>query len=509
MQHPKTFHLLTALISSTFLCSSSLGDPSPSAQMGQQPLMSREAQMTQESQWIQAGEEPVSVQETFERTYMQNTDLDANRAGLRATDEQVPQAVGGWRPSVFVDGRQTQTQTYGIGRSSRNRADAHNSVTAYTATIEQNIYNGGGTEAAIGQAESNVLAGRAGLFVQEQTSLFQGLQAHTSILATEAIVEYNKQNRDFYLKLLERAQAFFDVGQGGRVEIEAARGKYEGGIADVATSIRDYENAKAGYMKIVGSPPGKLAPANVIVQLPKTYEEALEIAKTHNPNITQARYQLEAAEYNVYVQTAPLLPTVDINGTAGNDRQQGTGFTSGTGAPGALKRTNLGFGATVRVPIYSQGIPNARIRAAYQQVAQQKVLLVGAQRQTVEAVRTAWDNLIAARESVKGFLAQVKATELAVEGAFEEVNVGQKTVIEVIVVQQDLITAQINLATAQKNLVDAGYQLLQAMGRLTARDLKLNVRYYDPDTYYNEYKNAWIQFWQGRDWRYVKDGDQR
>ncbi len=86
-------------------------------------------------------------------------------------------------------------------------------------------------------------------------------------------------------------------------------------------------------------------------------------------------------------------------------------------------------------------------------------------------------------------------------------NVGTKTVIDVLELEQDLINAQINLADSQQRLIVAGYQVLQAMGRLTAREMKLNVKYYDPDAYYNEYKNAWIQFWQGKDLRYVKDGE--
>jgi len=129
------------------------------------------------------------------------------------------------------------------------------------------------------------------------------------------------------------------------------------------------------------------------------------------------------------------------------------------------------------------------------------------EKEVVEAARIAWANLIAARESLKGFLASVKAQEVAVEGAYEEVNVGTKTIIDVLQIEQRLINVQIDLSNAQQNLIIAGYQVLQAMGRLTARDLHLNVTYYDPDAYYNEYKEAWIQFWQGKDYRYVKDGN--
>jgi outer membrane protein len=102
-------------------------------------------------------------------------------------------------------------------------------------------------------------------------------------------------------------------------------------------------------------------------------------------------------------------------------------------------------------------------------------------------------------------MAAVKAGELAVEGGSAEADVGVTSIVDVLVLQKDLIQAQIQLVTAQEALITTTYGVLQAMGSLMACTLKLNVRYYDPDCYYNEYKDAWIQFWQGEDWRYVRD----
>lgn len=453
----------------------------------------------QEVQQLQEKAGNVTLQETLERIYMQNTELDAARAGLRAEDENVSQANADWRPSLSVEGTQRQTLRYPIGSSRISGPRTRGSDTSYTAFITQNIYKGGATVATIGRAESNVLSGRANLFVTEQDTLLRGVQSHTSILANEAIVNYRKRSVEFYKKNLERSQARYEVGEGSRTDVEASRGNYEGEKAKLSEAIGDLESDKARYLRQVGSPPGRLAPANLMVELPNVYEEALEVAKVQNPAIIAARYALEAAEYSVNVEIAGLLPTVDVEGNVGNDRQGTDGVHR--------KHTNLAALATVSIPIYRQGIPSSRIRQAYQLVARSKVDLVGAQREVVQNVKIAWDDLIAARDAVKGFMAQVKAQELAVEGAYEEVNVGTKTVIDVLQLEETLIEAQINLATAQKELVDVGYRVLQAMGRLTARDMKLKVKYYDPDAYYNEYKNAWIQFWQGEDLRYVKDGD--
>ncbi len=524
MQHKKFLKLLLVLTTNTFLCVPCYGNPADPVNLlnnggtnkakEESPERSEALQGSSFEAYLRAFEREqseenlqpkVTLQETLERAYMQNTDLDATRAQLRATDEEVSQAIGQWRPSLSVQGVQRQQQQYPIGRGTT----AHNSLTEYTATITQNIYNGGGTIAAIGQAESNVLAGKASLFTQEQKTLFTAIGAHTTILQDEAIVKYRIQNMNSLKKIMDQAQARFEVGEGSRTDVEAAKADYEGAKADLSVAIGELESDKAIYLRQVGSPPGKLATANVMLELPKVYEDAFEIAKTNNPQIILARYELEAALYGVNLKLSQLLPELNVEASVGNDRSVQHSRTGRTRTSSISKSTNFEFDAILDIPIYSQGIPNSEVRQAYQIVAQQKVLLVQAMRQVEQDVKVAWDDLIAVRESVKGLLAQVKAQELSIEGAMEEVNVGTKTIIDVLFLQQDLISAQINLAQSQAQLVNAGYQVIQTMGRLTARDLKLKVKYYDPDAYYNEYKNAWIQFWQGKDWRYVKDGDKK
>ncbi len=444
-----------------------------------------------------------SLQETMARAYMQNADLDAARAGLRSTDETVSQANADWRPSLSVQGNQTLARTAGgqAGVNPKNRKNSRS--TGYTASISQNVYNGGKTEASIGKAESDVLSGRSNLVSTEQETLFKAISDHTDILKNAAILSYQQKREKFYLGLFQRAEVRYEVGEGSRTDVEDARGQYEGAKADVSNAMGNLETSKATYLNDVGSPPGNLAPAKVTTPLPKTYEEALDIAQSRNPSILAARYTLEAALYNVDIQRSGLLPTVDVQGTVGN-RIVGPGkVSSHTGA----KTTNLGFETTLSIPIYAQGIPNSQIRQAFQIVSQQKVNLVKAQRAVVQQTDSAWSQLAAKRESVKGFLAQVKAQELAVEGALEEYEAGTKTMLDVQQIEQNLIDAEIQLATSQQELILAAYGVLSAMGRLTAREMKLDVKYYDPDAYYNEYKNAWIQFWQGKDLRYVKDGE--
>lgn len=491
MQHTKILKFLTLLISTSFLCAPSFGDV---------PLCKNESQETSKSLSETENQAPVTLQETLERAYMQNATLDAARAGLRATDEIVSQANADWRPSLSVQGTQSYQQTYPI-QAHGLRQRSHQGSTGYVAEITQNIYKGGATDAQIGVAESNVFGEKAGLFSTEQQVLFSAIEAHASVIANQDIVKYRQDSVSFYKQFLDRTQARFEVGdeKAARADVEAALADYEGAKADLSKAIGALETSKAQYFQIVASSPENLAPADILLELPETYEEVLERAKANNPQITQASYAVEAAEYTVDLRIAGLLPVLGVAGTVGNDRRFGTGLSDHP------KQTSLGARAILDVPIYRQGIPSSEIRQAYQTLAQQKVNLVQAQRVVEQGAKTAWENLIAAREALKGYMAQVKAQEVAVEGKMEEANVGLATIVDVLFLQKDLIQAQINLVNAEDALVTATYSVLQAMGSLMACSLKLNVKYYDPDVYYNEYKNAWIQFWQGEDLRYVKD----
>lgn len=485
MQHTKIIKFLVLLVSSTFFCAPTLRGA---------PLVPKKAQVS--------NQESVSLKDTFERAYMQNSNLDSARAGLRVTDETVSQANADWRPSLSVQGQQQYTQNYAIGRESRAAGLAsHNVNTNYTATLAQNIYAGGATVANIGKTESEVLGGKANLFGVEQQTLFDAVSAHEGVRATNDIVNYQKQSVDFNQKFLERAEARYEVGAVSRTEVETVKANLEGAKADVSQAVGNYESAKAKYAQVVGSPAEKLLPASIIFPLPKSLEEVLDIAKAYNPSIIAAKYALEAAQYNVDLQIAGLLPNLGIQGQVGNTRGGGS---HGFNQPQHPKTTKLSAAAILNIPLYSQGIPNSKVRQAYQTVAQQKVDLVTAQRQVVQQATSAWADFFAAQGAVKGFIAQVKAQELALEGAVEEFNVGLMSAVDVVEIQINLITAQINLVGAQQELITTAYAILQAMGRLTARDLRLNVKYYDPDKYYNEYKDAWIQFWQGEDMRYVK-----
>lgn len=436
-----------------------------------------------------------SLEDALSRTYMQNTDLDAQRAQLRQTDENVNQALDQWRPSVSVQGQQSKNWQF----PTKGR-DNYSGTTGVGASVNQNIYAGGGTVAGTRKAESDVMAGRSQLVNQEQKSLFDASQAFFNVIARREIVEARKKNEEFLKKTLDQAQARYEVGEISRTDVAAAEASYAEAAAQRVQAQGDFEVANAAFYQVVGSPAGNLVMPKVLLPLPDKLQDAQSIALTKSPTISQAKHQLESSEHNVNVALAQLLPKVDVSGSSNTQRQAASFGVD-------QKGTALSAQVTATVPIYSQGIPNSQARQAHQAVGQAKVQLEGARRAVKKGVTEAWESLIAARKAVEQYVASVKAQKLAVEGVTEEAIVGVKTVLDVLEQEKKYIDTQVSLIQAEQSLMVASYQVLQSMGQLTAKELGLNVNHYDPEKHYDDVKWASFQFWEGEDERYVKDDE--
>ncbi len=451
-----------------------------------------------------------TIREALEMTYMQNSQLDSARAALRATDENVAIAVSGWRPSASIQFQQTQRWSLPSGPGpvplpggrvrQGKRPNTHNYDSNFQLSGEQNVFAGGGTYAQTEAAKERVYAGRYGLLSTEQEVLTEATQSFLDVITNEAIAELRKSSENFLLKTWEQTQVRYEVGEVTRTEVEAAKSSYLGARAQRIAAEGAVESSRAGYERVVGSPAGKLGKAEIIANLPNNLEEAKQLSLSNNPSILQASRNIEAAEYDVNSQIAPLLPSVDVSANIGRNRLGGSGV-----ALGPQRQTNAQFLTTVNVPLYRKGESRARIRQAHQQVGQSKVDLVTAKRNTLAATTRAWEDLEASRSTVESLIAQVQASKLAVEGVSEEAAVGTKNVLDVLEQEENLVNSQINLVQSESRLVLASYQVLAAIGRLTALDLNFNVKHYDPKEYYDEHSGALFKSWKGEDHRYVKD----
>jgi outer membrane protein len=420
---------------------------------------------------------PVSAQtlpEALAAAYANNPTLQAARARLRATDENVPQALSGWRPTVTLQGR----AGYADGTSTNvrdGRRDAERNLLAGSATLVQPLYRGGRTVAQTRRAESQVLAERANLIAIEQQVLLDAITAYVNVIQNQEVLRLAENNVRVLTRQLQAARDRFRVGEITRTDVAQAEARLERARSERANAEGALQNSRAAYARVIGEPPQALVPPPPIRPIAASADEAARMAEANSPAVLRAIFDEQAALANVDVVFGELLPSVNLEAsTFRNDN---------TSQPGT-RATGSQIVAALSVPIYQGGQEHARVRQAKQQAQQAREAVVEARRAAVENARRAWETLTASRAQISALRAQVRANEIALDGVQREALVGSRTTLDVLNAEQELLDARVALVRATRDVVIASYALAATAGRLTARDLNLPVPIYDPIDYY-------------------------
>ncbi|MFN3225254.1 MAG: TolC family outer membrane protein [Hyphomicrobiales bacterium] len=416
------------------------------------------------------------------RAYQHNPELNAARAGLRATDEGVPQALSGYRPTVSGSAT-TGLSTTQSRPSGRPNTSTDLNPTTLGITITQPLFRGFRTQNSVAQAEAGVAAARAGLQNTEQNIFVSATQAYMDVLADRAILALRQQNVGFLEEQVRAAQARFDVGEGTRTDIAQANARRAFALAQVSAAQAALTASNAVYRQVIGTDPRQLVtPSPFTNGIPNTLQGALDNALATHPAIVAARANIDVAQSAVAIAEGELLPSVDLEGSA-----QRSWDVGGPGGP------NDTFAATLRlsVPIYQGGRATSAIRQSIETLGQRRLELDVTREQVRAAIYSAFGGLEAARAQIAASNAQVSAAQVALAGTIEEQRVGQRTTLDVLNTQDELITARIAEINARRDLVVASYSLASALGRLSAETLGLQVARYNPVEHYDEVRDRW------------------
>jgi len=421
------------------------------------------------------------------QAYETNPTLGAQRANLRATDEGVPQALSGWRPSLTAQGSygiaDAKTKTNG-GISTENTLHP---LTG-TVTLSENLFAGGQTVNSTEQAEATVQAGRATLRSVEQSVLLSAVQAYMNVIRDQGVVELNRNNVQVLKRELEATKDRFDVGELTRTDVSQAEARLSLARTNLINAEAQLTASRASYERVIGQAPGTLDEPARPADLPQSEEAAQQVAREQHPDIIAARKAEEASRAAISVAKGALLPSFDVQAQYQYSRDPGNSIhdTEQSALLGVLT-----------IPLYQTGTEYSAVRQAKQINSQRRMEIAAAMRAVDEAVRNAWEQLRASRSAVVSTTEQVKANKIALDGVRQEAQVGSRTTLDVLNAEQELLNSRVTLVSAERDRSVAEYGLLAAMGQLTAKKLNLPVQYYDPQKNYDEVRNKWIGFGTG------------
>ncbi|MBL4759047.1 MAG: TolC family outer membrane protein [Rhizobiales bacterium] len=424
-----------------------------------------------------------SLKDALAMAYEFNPTLKAERANLRAIDEGVPQALAGRRPTISgsadIGYQDLDIRSMTLTGPARSRFSLN--PRGYSITLSQPIFAGFTVLNSIRQAEALVKAGAQALKNTEQNILFDAAQVYMDVVRDIAIIDLQRNNLRVLKEQLRATHDRFSVGEVTRTDVAQAEASVALADSGVSLANANLATSRAVYEQIVGQPPnGVRSPPSIEGMLPNNLDSAIAIGETEHPAILAASFSTEAASHQVEVARGSLLPSVDLEASYSNRYDSGPTTTRSEAATLTGRLT---------VPLYQRGAVSSRIRQSRQTLAQSQFQVEQARHQVRAAVASAWNQLQSIKAQQQSNQAQVRANEIALNGVREESSVGQRTVLDVLDAEQNLLNSRVTSISTNHDRVVASYAVLVAIGRLNNRRLALNVQEYNPEINYRNVRN--------------------
>lgn len=441
-----------------------------------------------------------TLREALVDAYNSNPTLQAARAQQRAQDETVPIQKSTGLPSANA----TVTHIEFL-RQSGNAFTAPERNLGIGVGVTMPVYTGGAFKNNLRAAEERIEAGKAELRGTESSLFSQVVSAYMNIIRNEAVVALSANQVEVLEINFQATSDRFEIGDLTRTDVAQSQSRLALAQSDLRIAKVDLANAREVYIQLVGREPGDLEAPPPLPGLPDSADEAVMIALDSNPDLIAARERTAASRYDVKATDANRLPTVSLfaNGDYSN-------FYGTLGGPASNSfrqaETTANAGVQVSIPLFQGGRPAALKRQAQARSSATMEQEIATERAVIANVRAAYGNWRTSREIIQSTLVAVEAAELSLEGVQAENTVGNRTILDILDAQRELLSAQVQLVTARRNEYVAGFTLLAAMGKAEARDLNLDTGgpLYDPDVNLERVSNMKVTgpsdlFWDWRD----------
>jgi outer membrane protein len=420
--------------------------------------------------------------------YNTNPQLAAARAQQRAVDEGVPIARADGMPSASLSATHTEvlksTDSSGLGPDRQLSG---------SVTLGVPIYSGGGVRNAVAAAKTRVEAGQADLRGAEAGIFSQVVAAYMDVLLGESVVGLNRKNVSVLDVNLQATSDRFEIGDLTRTDVAQSQARLALAKGNTRSAEANLTAARERYIQYVGAPPVNLEQPPALPGLPASAEDAVSAALEHNPDLIAARERSKAADYDIRVAGSQRLPRVEVFTGGSYSDYYGT---LGNGGP-AFAQSASGATAGVRatIPLMQGGRTGALRRQAQQRASATLENEIATERDVISQVRASYSSWRASNDVIVSSQSAVDAATLSLEGVRAENSVGNRTILDILNAEQELLNAQVQLETAKRNAYVAGFSLLAAMGRAEARDLGLDGgALYDPDTNYNRVRGKFFDW---------------
>jgi len=412
-----------------------------------------------------------TLQDALALAYQGNPTLQSQRYQQQALDESYVQAKAGLAPTASL----TAEGEFARGPNSTgfNQGFGTSNFGAPALNITQPLYTGGRTTWALRAAEASVGAGREDLRSVESQVLLSAIQGYVDVLRDQQILQVRQADMTTLEHQVAESSAKYDLGQVTKTDVAQAQAQLESARASLAAAQAQLQISRAEYEAAIGRPPGELIDPADLPGMPKSVDEAFDLAEASNPLLLQSQLKEKSSHDQIAAAKSAYHPTVALQGSVGYIGPISPLDTRSYGP-------NESASVTFTLPLLTGGLAASQVRQAQAQNSSDVVTIEAVRRQVVQSVSQAWSQLLSGRIGVTAGQAQVKAAETALKGSQAEYGYGLRTTLDVLIADENLRAAQLSLAQSRHDAFLAAAAVLMACGRLEMHSLIPAEPTYDP-----------------------------
>lgn len=431
-----------------------------------------------------------TLADAIAEAYDTNPNLQAQRASLRSVDEESVQARTGWRPTLSLQAtanyQEIRTPAQALIRTGRFATREYFNSTAAQLIFSQNLWTGGRVSAQVSAANADILQSREQLRQVEEQVLVAVIQAYADVRRDQQSIAVYKQNLAILQQQLDEAQARFDVGQVTRTDVAESQVRRDSADASLQTATAQLAVSRSNYAALVGHNPGDLAPEpSLAFLMPGNPDDAFEVAERNNPALRAQEFAEEASRSRIAYARAQRWPQLQLQSTMSYGNAPLVPFNQGL----FDREWTTTVGLTV--PLFTGGLTSSQVRQAIERNNTDRITIETQRRNVLQTITQNWNQIVALRTNMITVEREVRAAQVAQEGASQEYKLGLRSTYDVLNAAQELVSAQLGQLAVHHDEYVVSANLLAAMGRLEARNLIPSQPQYDPKANYRHLRITW------------------
>jgi len=419
--------------------------------------------------------------EVLKSTYLYSPKLKVERELLMKEDELIPQAFSEFRPKI--DGYYNKGKIDTAISGSNFIADGVRTETNAGIKITQPIFNGGSTINSIKSAKKKIKAQRLKLKYTEQIVLLEAINIFSSLAAKKKELLLNQKKEESLKKKFELAENQFEIGEITMTDVSIAKARLSLARSDFIKTESELFAIKVKFKSLVGIESQK---PELFFDFPVLKKDLTQLTSRmieQNPELLSILFNIKSLNSEIKSLYSKKLPSVKLEA----ELKKNKGYFRSDSS-----REVMSAFASVSIPLYQSGLASSKIRELKKELSSEKEFHKLKMNEFKYNLANSWSGFNSSKSKIDAYKTQIEANRKYLEGLNQEMMLGERTLIDILDAEEELIESEYNLIKSFEENFNSYFEILFYIGELNSKSLNLKVNFFDETKNFNEVKFKWL-----------------